>query len=87
MSVLTLPPTPSCFSRSAKGTPLFCNSSAHASPATPAPTITTSVSTESTESTEDDEDDEDDELLAAAEQVPALALPLLLLLLQKVLVR
>ena len=84
MSVLTLPPTPSCFSRSAKGTPLFCNSSAHASPATPAPTITTSVSTESTESTEDDEDDE---LLAAAEQVPALALPLLLLLLQKVLVR
>ena len=81
MSVLTLPPTPSCFSRSAKGTPLFCNSSAHASPATPAPTITTSVSTESTE------DDEDDELLAAAEQVPALALPLLLLLLQKVLVR
>ena len=84
MSVLTLPPTPSCFSRSAKGTPLFCNSSAHASPATPAPTITTSVSTESTE---DDEDDEDDELLAAAEQVPALALPLLLLLLQKVLVR
>ena len=81
MSVLTLPPTPSCFSRSAKGTPLFCNSSAHASPATPAPTITTSVSTESTESTEDDE------LLAAAEQVPALALPLLLLLLQKVLVR
>ena len=81
MSVLTLPPTPSCFSRSAKGTPLFCSSSAHASPATPAPTITTSVSTESTE------DDEDDELLAAAEQVPALALPLLLLLLQKVLVR